>query len=353
MKRIVHLPVALGLLGLLPTPPAAQPVQALYSPVIVTSPLAWVGADNRPTQMNPDGSGAMRIQYIGDDLTHNGVAGARYFIAGESDCSTQFPWDSPPPEQVCYVDFVAVHESGDPGSKVLLTSDRSLLRGAARWSADGTRVVYEGRRYDSQGVVVEAGAFIGEVDWAADGTPARIRDEHLVALDAAAPSLSGDGLRLAFGTSAGQFLVDVPRGSIGAPPAPAVPVRVLLASSNSRTRNLNFSPVPGDTRAWYEQRSGSGSPYAGTIRLVDVPPAYDGSYVLPTAELTTKSSAGNLYSIRADWSPDGQWIAFRTTTSGDWTTPSALYRIPSGGGKAVRLSPKNEKNGNYLSIWWR
>jgi len=352
MKRLLQLVAPLVLIGFQAAIPAAQPVQTLYAPVILTTPLAWVGADNRPTQMNPDGSGAMRIAYIGDDLTHRGLAGFRYFIDRETDCSTQFPWEYPPPETVCYQDLVAVHESGDAASKALLTSDRTLYRGAARWSADGTRVVYEGRRYDSQGIVVEQGIFIGEVDWE-NLAPVRVRDEHLVAMDGGAPSLSSDGLRLAFGTSAGQFLVDVPKGAVGAPPTPADPVRVLLASSDSRTRYLNFSPVPGDTRAWYDQRKGS-SAYGGTIRLVDVPPGYDGSYVLPTTEITTRSNAGNLYSIRADWSPDGQWIVYRTTVSSDWTGPSALYKIPAaGGGKSVRLSPKNEKNGNYVAIMWR
>lgn len=54
-----------------------------------------------------------------------------------------------------------------------------------------------------------------------------------------------------------------------------------------------------------------------------------------------------LWSGEANCSPDGQWISFESTTSGDWSTPLELWAVDPNGGNLRRLT----LGGGYDGTW--
>jgi len=352
-------------------PAAAQAAQSLYSPVIILHDglHVYAGSDTARgwLQMHEDGSGLAQIA-SGGELSRTGGAGGRYFLATQYNSAVTLPDGS------TYVDCVAWHENGDPSTRRVLTSDHSLSRsGGCLWSADGRRVWYGGQRFDSAGDVVESGAFLGEVEWVG-GEPVRIYNERLVAshrpseyLYIAGFGVNATGERIAFKLehdvrdeqgnhvrtdTLGLFVAAVPPAVEGEPmPPPATPVRILLSTPDADHACCAFSPVPGDNRVLYTDRTLSRSLYISYFRTVDVPEQYDGSYALVPVQVTTKanSPANYLQSI-ADWSPTGSHVAYVASRNGDWTAAHVYKVAASGRGKAIRLTSDQD---GYAGLRWR
>jgi hypothetical protein len=250
----------------------AQAVQSLYSPVIVVRDRTYdrKPPDQRPIQMHEDGSGLARFDSAGMDLSNTGGAGGRFMLGLQAVPGVELTTD------VDYADIVSWRENGDQATVRIMTDDRSLSRGAVRWSADDTRVHYLGKRYDGAGNVMESGAFIGEVEWLG-GVPVRVFNEHLVATDVpeqyltvVGVAMASDGQRVALSInrevfddegrhvrweSAGMYVAAAPRLQDGqiAPP-PASPVRIVLTTADAERGITAFSPLGGDDRLLYSER---------------------------------------------------------------------------------------------------
>jgi len=318
--------------------------------------------------MHEDGSGFAQVAPIqsSGDLSLVGGAGARYFLGEQADPEVNVPTGE------VYVDLVAWHENGDPTTRRVLTSDHSLLRIGYRWSADGQHVLFQAKRFDGSGNVVESGAFLGDVEWAG-GEPVRIYNERLIASDLPAEHLyvagfdvDAAGERIAFKLNrdvldaqgrhvryetAGLFVAAVPPAAEGQPmPAPASPVEILLSSPDAERNCCFFSPVPDDNRVLFMERA---SPTSGVRYLwtVDVPGLYDGSYPLVPVQVTTKSnSPANYIHGGPGWSPTGEYIAYAASRSGNWTE-NHVYKVAANGrGKAVRLTTDTD---GYAWPRWR
>jgi hypothetical protein len=348
----------------------AQAVQTLYSPVILVRDAVYTKSDPdaRPIQMREDGSGFARINSVGVDLSYDGGAGKRYFLGMKADAAVTFP------DGTAYQDFVAWHESGNPSTlRVLTSSDPTLSRGGVRWSADGRRVVYAGRRYDSAGNVVESGAYVGDVEWSSD-EPVRVLNERLVAADDLDHRVTISGIvinssaqRVAFSMTrdvvdaqgkhvrnepAGTWVATVPAATEAAPaPRPDAPIRILFPSPDTERGLHAFSPVLGDDRLLFSERETPTNPYVLYLYTVDVPQDYDGSYGLTPTAVTTKSNsnANYLFSV-AGWSPTGAFVVFTSARSTMWTE-NQVYKIASNGkGKAIRLTSRADA---YTGVMWR
>jgi hypothetical protein len=360
--------VALVLFGYGP-PAAAQAVQSLYSPVIILydGMHVYAGTDTARgwLQMREDGSGLAQIASAGN-LSRIGGAGGRYFLAPQDNSDVTMPDGS------SYIDCVAWHENGDPSTRRVLTSDHTLSRGDCQWSADGTHVIYGGRRFDASGSAVESGAFLGDVEWVS-GEPVRVYNERLIAshrlseyLSITGADVDATGERVAFKLSLdvrdaqgkhvrtdtfGFFLAAVPPVVEGQPlPPPATPVRIVLSTPDAERGCCAFSPVAGDNRMLYSERSPSKWPYINYFWTVDLPEQYDGSYALVPIQVTTKTnSSANYLHGGAAWSPTASHIAYLASRNADWTAVQ-LYKIAANGkGKAIRLTSDPD---GYAGLRW-
>lgn len=351
-------------------PAGAQPVQSIYSPVIIVYDglHRYAGTDTARgwLQMREDGSALAQFA-SGGNLSYVGGAGGRYFLFGQVNSEITLPDGSR------YADCVAWHENGDPSTLRVLTSDHSLLREDCQWSADGNHVTYRGKRIGSAGDVVESGAFLGDIEWLG-GEPVRIYHERLIASDQ--PSVhryvTGSGIdatggRVAFKLSqqvfdangnyvrtdtVGQFVAAVPPAVEGQPmPPPATPVRIQLSTPDAERGCCAFSPVEGDDRVLYTERAPSKWPYINYLWTVNVPEGYDGSYPLVPVQVTTKSnSPANYLHSNWVWSPTGSHIAYFASRNADWTA-CHVYKIAANGkGKAIRLTSDQD---GYGGLRWR
>lgn len=361
--------LALLLLGF-GAPAGAQAVQSLYSPVIIVydglGKYAGQDAARGWLQMHEDGSGLVQFP-SGGNLSYVGGAGGRWFL---------FPRTNPDvamPDGSWYADCVAWHENGDPSTLRVLTSDHSLGREDCQWSADGMHVTYVGKRVDGSGTVIESGAFIGDIEWAG-GEPARIYNERLIAAHRPSEYLyvegyginaTGDRVAFRLGLDVrdaqgnhvrtdmyGIFVAAVPPAVEGQPmPPPATPVRIQFSTPDGNYACCAFSPVPGDNRVLYTDRTYSRFLYISYFRTVDVPEQYDGSYPLVPVQVTTKSnSPANYLHGPWVWSPTGSHIAYVASRNGDWTT-NHVYKVTADGkGKAIRLTSDQD---GYAGLRWR
>jgi len=358
--------LALVLLGQSPAV-LAQAVQSLYSPVIIVSASlsTKTDPDARPIQMREDGSGQARFVSKGSDLSYVGGAGARYFIGLEINSAVTLP------DGTDYRDFVAWHENGDPSSKRVLTTDPSLYRGSVVWSADGRRVAFLGRRYGSDGGVLESGAFVGDVEWAS-GAPQRVINERFVATDRPGDRVAVNGVVL--DADAERVAINMMRDVVDAqgrhvryeaegmyvatlpsmdgpytPPLPAL-IRIALSTPDAERGITAFSPVPGDDRLLFIQRESPTNPYIHYFWTVEVPRQYDGSELTPTAVTTRSNSNANYLFSLSGWSPTGDFVVFTSSRSTMWTE-CHVYKIASNGkGKAIRLTNRADM---YSGVLWR
>lgn len=351
-------------------PAGAQAVQSIYSPVIILydGVYLYAGTDTARgwLQMHEDGSGLAQFA-SGGNLSYVGGAGGRYFLFVRGNSAVTLPDGSG------YSDCVAWHENGDPATLRVLTSDHSLSRSDCQWTADGQHVTYGGQRFDASGNVVEAGAFLGDVEWVG-GEPVRIYNERLIASHQ--PSVlryvggfgvDATGQRVAFRLEQdvrdaqgkhirtdtfGLFVAEVPPAVEGQPlPPPAAPVRIQLSTPDAERGCCAFSPVAGDNRVLYTERAPSKWPYINYFWTFDVPQQYDGSYALVPTQVTSKSnSPANYLHANWVWSPTGSYIAYVASRNATWTA-AQVYKIAANGkGKAIRLTADQD---GYGGLRWR
>lgn len=348
--------VGAALLGVA-IPIQAQPQQDIYSPVILGAEYFSPG---RRIQIKEDGSG-LQVISISGDLTHNGVDGRRYFLRRELVSGEGFPDGSQ------YYDLVSYNESGDPTTRRLLTSDRTVFRNDfGVWSVDGTRVAYFGRRYDLVNVV-EDGIFVGEVVYDANGGPSGIENERLAVPiafgwnDAVWPILSWswDNLRVTYSVTKDYASVSrqdeiyvaylPPVGSsLPAPPYRCLNCKIELTNGSWLQIDPEFSRV--DNQLAFIQNIARSGCTRNHIFVVEVPVEYDGTYALTATQITNKTNANLCQMARPEWSSDGMQLAFDA-----WDlrlkTPQ-IYKIEShGSGNAVKLT--NSKNAGYFGARWR
>jgi len=351
-------------------PAGAQAVQSIYSPVIILYDGLDMNAGQDTgrgwLQMHEDGSGLAQFP-SGGNLSYVGGAGGRWFLFPRGNADVTLP------DGTRYADCVAWHENGDPSTLRVLTSEHSLAREDCQWSADGMHVTYSGWRVDGSGNVVESGAFLGDIEWAG-GAPVRIYNERLIASHRPSENIYVEGYginatgdRVAFRLTLhvldeqgrhirtdvlGLFVAAVPPAVEGQPmPSPATPVRLQFSATNGNHACCAFSPVPGDNRLLYTDRTLSRMLYISYFRTVDVPEQYDGSYPLVPVQVTTKSnSPANYLHGSWAWSPTGSHIAYVASRNGDWTANHAYKVTADGKGKAIRLTSDQD---GYAGLRWR
>ena len=348
----------------------AQSAPSLHSPVILMydggmEPGGPSPGDSGNIQMREDGSGFTYLTWphfpnlLTWDLTHNGVSGRRYLLSASAS-------GVPTPAGYSYADCVSFREDGDPNTFRVLTSgtttdlDRGCGSGLARWSVDGTRVLYPAQRWVGD-TAVERGVYIGEVVLDATGAPTALVNEHPVALDdpengvtVCCGTLSSDGLRVVFAASQtyideagikrsrqlGFFITSAPRPTGGVVPGPqsAVPLGITGGAPV-------FSPAARDNRLVYIVKD-TKFPSLSHLRIVTVPPGYDGSSPLQPVQVTAKGLSNTQYAV---WSPDGAFLAYTTATFTGG--PNLVYKMRSNGsGKAVRLTSEQD---DHIVVAWR
>lgn len=343
--------------------------QSIYSPVILGTDTSTA----RQFQIKEDGSAFQTLTNCPSrcgDLSHNGVAGKRYFITSE------LPSSGAPADLVVY---------SESGSRIVLTSDKAYYPERVYWSLDGNRIAYTGKLCYAIGTdgqcQFKQGLIVGEVVRDTLGVPSAIQNERLVVeitktyesqcngtSACTYEYLSGftwapDNRRLAYvveRNSTGQpteFFFNI----VYAPPYPELPAITPLAFSDGNQTNRNsvsFSPITkldGQGNALFNLAFSRLTDARGSVRFdiwtVSIPASYDGTAALVPRRITTSTNARNTYQlVGIDWSPDEQWLAYSGYTNSLYAVLN-LYKIRSdGSGKSITLT-NSTKSSLVLSGW--
>jgi hypothetical protein len=338
--------------------------QTVYSPVI----LGFDSSIARQFQIREDGSSYQILPNCPQDgcgdLSHNGVAGKRYFITAQY-----------PPSGLRPLDLIVYSEDGS--SRTVLVSNKAYYPETSFniiWSADGNRIAYLGKlcyAIDTAGqCLFKSGLIVGEIARDSSGLPVAVDNERLV-VEASASltsiSWAPDNLRLAYvvghtnAVGISEFLINL----VYAPPYPELPATTKLLFSDgdqSNSTTLSFSPVKrldqqGNVYFRLALKRHTDAPGNSTsgrcdIWVVEVPSGYNGSNPLVPWRVTTSTNAKDTYFMgNIDWSPDEQWLAYDGYTSG--LSLRNLYKIRSdGSSKSIALT-NSKKINFYLSGWRR
>jgi hypothetical protein len=360
---------------------AQAQTQTVYSPVI----LGFDSSTARQFQIREDGSSYQILPNCPQDgcgdLSHDGVAGKRYFITAQY-----------PPSGLRPLDLVVYSEDGS--SRTVLVSNKAYYPETSfniNWSFDGNRIAYLGSlcyAIDADGQCqFKGGLIVGEIVRDSSGLPVAVDNERLVVevsktfasqcVDLnpcvyeylTGFSWAPDNQRLAYvlgqtnRTSSGstsQFFVNL----VYVPPYPELPATTKLSFSDGDQSNgttLSFSPVKrldqqGNVYFRLALKRHPVSPGNSTsgrceIWVGEVPSGYNGSNTLVLRRVTTSTNAKDTYFLgNIDWSPDEQWLAYDGYTSA--LSLRNLYKIRSdGSGKSIALT--NSKKANFYLSGWR
>ena len=220
-----------------------------------------------------------------------------------------------------------------------LTSDLAVTIVAAAWSPDGKRLAYTGTRVDSEGKVVEQGAYIGDVRFDAARRPVGLATVRFAfAMQPENIVWSGDNHRLTFA----QDVPNVPDVYVGDVDSGSV-VNV-TATAGVAEYDPAFSPT--QNRIAFVKRTNKSGLYRNDIFVLNL----DNRRV---TQVTAKSNTSAVQISHPSFAPGGSAIAFAGWGSSLASPAADIYRIPAdGSAKATNLTGSSPDT-HYLPRWRR